>query len=224
VTIRIKSEKDFWAGLMFIAFGLFFALFALGTPEWLDRIAGEPLVAGYHFGSAVRMGPAYFPAVLGGMLAALGAAVLVGSLFSQRDPATTRLQLPFKFLDGVIVAAIFVAAVKIAEHFGWANDYALLAATVIVAVLTVLFRPDARPLVLILAGCLVYGYLMKPLGLVVATAALVFISALGGHEFRWREVTLLYLVLITFSILVFVKGLTLPFPICPEFVSNCPIR
>jgi hypothetical protein len=23
---------------------------------------------------------------------------------------------------------------------------------------------------------------------------------------------------------VFVKGLTLPFPICPSFVDNCPIR
>lgn len=224
MTIRIKSEKDFWAGVMFVAFGLFFALFALGTPEWLDQIAGRPIVPGYHFGSAVRMGPAYFPAVLGGMLAALGAGVLLGSLASRRDPAATRLKLPFTLLDGVIVAAIFVASVTIAEQFGWANDYALLAATVVVAVLTVLFRPDARPLVLILAGCLVYGYLMKPLGLIVATAALVFVSALGGHEFRWKEVALLYLVLIVFSILVFVKGLTLPFPICPDFVPVCPIR
>jgi hypothetical protein len=27
-----------------------------------------------------------------------------------------------------------------------------------------------------------------------------------------------------FSILVFVKGLTLPFPICPNFMETCPIR
>ena len=39
---------------------------------------------------------------------------------------------------------------------------------------------------------MVYGYLMKPLGLVGATAALVFISAFGGHEFKWKEVTILY--------------------------------
>jgi hypothetical protein len=37
--------------------------------------------------------------------------------------------------------------------------------------------------VLISAGCVFYGYLMKPLGLVIATAALVFVSAFGGHEF-----------------------------------------
>jgi NhaP-type Na+/H+ or K+/H+ antiporter len=70
----------------------------------------------------------------------------------------------------------------------------------------------------------VYGYVMKPLGLIGATAALVFISALGGHEFKWREVTILFLVLIVFSIAVFVKGLTLPFPICPAFMDSCPIR
>lgn len=223
-SVTIKSEKDFWAGLMFIGFGLFFALFALGTPEWLDKLAGRPLVAGYQFGSAVRMGPAYFPAVLGGLLALLGAGVLVGSLASRRSAAATRLQLPFGFLDLVIATAIFVASVEIAPHLGLSNDYALLAGTAIVAVLTTLFRPDARPLVLILAGCMIYGYLMKPLGLVIATAALVFVSAAGGHEFRWKEVVPLYLVLIVFSILVFVKGLTLPFPICPEFMASCPIR
>ena len=80
------------------------------------------------------------------------------------------------------------------------------------------------PLVLISAACVVYGYLMKPLGLVLATLLLVFISAFGGHEFRWKEVTILFLILIVFSILVFVKGLTLPFPVCPGFIENCPIR
>jgi hypothetical protein len=65
---------------------------------------------------------------------------------------------------------------------------------------------------------------MKPLGLVLATAALVFISAYGGHEFKWKEVTILYIALIVVSVLVFVKGLTLPFPICPSFMETCPIR
>jgi hypothetical protein len=52
---------------------------------------------------------------------------------------------------------------------------------------------------------------------VIATAALVFISAAGGHEFKWKEVTILFIILILFSVLVFVKGLTLPFPIWPEY-------
>ena len=58
----------------------------------------------------------------------------------------------------------------------------------------------------------------------MSTAALVFVSAFGGHEFKWKEVTILFVVLVIFSILVFVKGLTLPFPVCPDFIDNCPIR
>jgi hypothetical protein len=76
-----------------------------------------------------------------------------------------------------------------------------------------------RPLVLISAACVAYGYLMKPLGLVLSTAALVFIAAYGGHEFKWKEVTILFVVLIIFSVLVFVKGLTLPFPLWPDFLG-----
>jgi predicted MFS family arabinose efflux permease len=65
---------------------------------------------------------------------------------------------------------------------------------------------------------------MKPGGLAVATIAAVFIGALAGHEFKWKEVAVVALVLVIFSWLVFVRGLTLPFPMCPQFIDNCPIR
>ena len=81
-----------------------------------------------------------------------------------------------------------------------------------------------RPLLLISIACVAYGYLMKPLGLILATVALVFISAFGGHEFKWKEVGILCVILVLFSVLVFVKGLTLPFPLCPDFIETCPIR
>ena len=90
------------------------------------------------------------------------------------------------------------------------------------AIWVVLFH--FRPLLFISIGCVLYGYLMKPLGLVGATAALVYVSAYGGHEFKWKEVTILFVILIVFSVLVFVKGLTLPFPVCPQFIDVCPIR
>ena len=76
-----------------------------------------------------------------------------------------------------------------------------------------------RPLVMISIGLVLYGYLMKPLGLVGATAALVYVGAFGGHEYRWKEVTILYVILILFSWLVFVKGLSLPFPLWPAAYS-----
>ncbi|MFN7726659.1 MAG: tripartite tricarboxylate transporter TctB family protein [Rubrivivax sp.] len=60
----IKSQKDFWSGLMFIAVGAAFAVGALN----------------YSFGSSARPGPAYFPFGLGVLLAILGAVVLFKSL------------------------------------------------------------------------------------------------------------------------------------------------
>lgn len=62
--MKIRNEKDFWSGVMFIAFGLFFALFAQK----------------YDFGTAQRMGPAYFPTMLGGLLAVIGFVVALTGL------------------------------------------------------------------------------------------------------------------------------------------------
>ena len=203
--LRIKAPKDFWAGLMFIGVGLFFMIWAMTH---------------YQMGTAVRMGPAYFPTMLGGLLAFLGALVLIES-FAMEGP---QLNLPFNIVDMIIALLIFVAVVWGAKLLKISNDYALIAATAVVSVLAIRLRPNAKPLVLISAACVVYGYLMKPLGLILATATLVFVAAFGGHEFKWKEVTVLYVALIVFSILVFVKGLTLPFPICPAFMDTCPIR
>jgi hypothetical protein len=171
--IKIKSQQDWWAGLMFIGFGLFFILFAIGTPEFIDRIAGAKLIAGYQMGSSVRMGPAYFPVMLGGLLAVLGLVVLFDSIV-EKGPDVAKF------------------------HF--------------------------RPLLFVAVSSLAFAYLLKPLGLVLASAALVFISAYGGHEFKWKEVAIMTVVLIIFSVLVFVKALALPFPICPSFIDICPIR
>ena len=156
--MKIKSPKDFWAGVMFICFGAFAIAWSLTH---------------YQMGTAVRMGPGYFPTMLGGLLAVLGVAVLIESLVVVGPPVPQ-------------------------FHF--------------------------RPLLLISLACVAYGYLMKPLGLILATVALVFISAFGGHEFKWKEVSILSVILVLFSVLVFVKGLTLPFPLCPQFIENCPIR
>ena len=55
--IRIRSFKDFFAGLMFVAFG--------GAAVWMAQA--------YPFGNAGRMGPAYFPTLVGSLLIILGA-------------------------------------------------------------------------------------------------------------------------------------------------------
>lgn len=202
---QIKAPKDFWAGLMFIGFGGFFMIWALTH---------------YQMGTAVRMGPAYFPAVLGGLLVFLGLLVFIESL-AMEGPG---LKMTFTIVDLIIAVLVYVALGWIFKLAGIGGDYAILVGTAVLIVLSVLFRPGTKPLVLISAACVIYGYLMKPLGLILATLLLVFISAFAGHEFKWKEVTILYVILIVFSLLVFVKGLTLPFPICPAFMENCPIR
>ncbi len=198
--MKIKSQKDFWAGVMFVGFGLFFLVWA---------------VTHYQMGSAVRMGPAYFPAMLGGLLAFLGGLVLVEAFAFHAKPEDRKVQISLNIIDMAIGVAVFVASAWICKWLGINNDYAILGASAVLVLLTIRFRPAARPLVLISAGCVAYGYLMKPLGLVLSTAALVYVSAYGGHEFKWKEVTILFVILILFSVLVFVKGLTLPFPMWP---------
>jgi len=62
--LKIKSQKDFWSGVMFIAVG---AAFAWGATE-------------YSFGSSARPGPGYFPFGLGVLLALLGGLVTFKAL------------------------------------------------------------------------------------------------------------------------------------------------
>jgi hypothetical protein len=207
--MQIKNPKDFWAGLMFLASGLFFALWAMEF---------------YQMGTAVRMGPAYFPTVLGFLLAALGAVILLQGLFARIAAGEVTLKLPFNLVDLVITVAIYGVLVWLTQSLNVSSDWAIIGGTIAISLLTVWLRPDAKALVFLTAATIAYGYLMKPLGLIGTTAAVVFISAAGGHEFKLKEVTILCIALILFSVLVFVKGLTLPFPICPDFIENCPIR
>jgi hypothetical protein len=206
--MKIRNQKDFWAGLMFLAFGLAFAIVARN----------------YQMGTAVRMGPAYFPTVLGALMALLGAIVLVRSFFSRVAGEASKVKMSFNFPDLVIGLAVFALLGLVSKAMFGNADWGMLAAVVVLSALAIASRPSSKPLVLIIAGCLAFAYLLKPLGLVLATLLLVFIVAFGGHEYRNKEVAFLAVGLVIFSVVVFVKGLTLPFPICPAIIDNCPIR
>lgn len=60
----IKSQRDFYSGVMFCAFGVAFAWGATS----------------YTVGSAARMGPGYFPLIVGVIIAILGALIMLNSL------------------------------------------------------------------------------------------------------------------------------------------------
>src|SRR2546430_5782566 len=72
--MRIRSPKDFWAGLIFIAIGGGFVL----------------LAQQYRLGDMHRMGPAMFPTLVGALLAALGLIVALRS-FALDGAAGARL-------------------------------------------------------------------------------------------------------------------------------------
>ena len=93
--MKIKSQRDFWSGLMFIVVGIAFAWGATN----------------YNFGSSARPGPAYFPFGLAILMALLGALVLFKALTIESDGGDPIGPWAWKPL-GVIVVAVAV--------FGWA--------------------------------------------------------------------------------------------------------
>ena len=120
--MKIRNETDFWSGVMFIAFGLFFGAFATR----------------YDFGTARVMGPAYFPTILGGLLALVGVLMTLAGL-------------------------------------GRAGE----------------------------------GGKLERL-----------ISSFASHEFRWKEVIILSIVMAVITYLVFIIGLKLTIPVLPAFLNN----
>ena len=67
--MRIKSQKDFFAGLMFMVAGIAFAWGATN----------------YNIGEGARMGPGYFPLMIGLLLAVVGAAVVFEALVVETE-------------------------------------------------------------------------------------------------------------------------------------------
>jgi putative tricarboxylic transport membrane protein len=83
----IRNPKDFWTGLIYIFFGSSAML-----------IARE-----YGMGTAIKMGPAYFPTVLGGLLAAIGAISVMRSFIVSGAPIG---RFAFKGLTLVTLSAL----------------------------------------------------------------------------------------------------------------------
>lgn len=65
--MSLRNAKDFWAGILFAVTGVL----AIVT------------VQEHSLGSAARMGPAYFPTLLGGLLTVLGVILSLRGLFSR---------------------------------------------------------------------------------------------------------------------------------------------
>jgi hypothetical protein len=140
----VRSPKDFWAGLLYAGFG--------GAAVLIAR--------DYGMGTSSRMGPAYFPTVLGALLLLIGIVSFVRSFLAEGEP----------------IGAI-----------AWKGMALVTLATVL------------------------FGAMLRPLGLIAALVALMLVSAAASVRFRfdWRALAMMG-GLVVFCALVFVKGLGLP--------------
>jgi hypothetical protein len=94
--MKIRAPKDFFAGLMFIGIG------ALGAV----------LATHYAFGTALRMGPGYFPTLLSWGTMLLGAVILLRSFTLDGLPVSRIGWRPLVFvLASIVVFGLLVTKV-----------------------------------------------------------------------------------------------------------------
>ncbi len=142
MTLRIRAPKDFWAGVLYTAIG-----------------AGAIVLArDYGMGTGARMGPAYFPTVLGGILVAIGLASVARSLVRDGEPIGAIAWKPLLFVTaGTVAFGILLRPAGLVA--------ATLALILVSAAGSAKFRVDAKAIALMLA--------------LVAFCALVFVKGLG---------------------------------------------
>ena len=127
---ELGKNKDFWAGMMLVAIGL----------------AAMFIARDYRFGSALRMGPGFFPTLLGGILIAFGICILAAGLRSGekiegRLSLRALVGLPFSLvLFGVLMGKAGFLPALVALVFASAasgREFRFLEVLLLTALLTV---------------------------------------------------------------------------------------
>ena len=127
----MAGSKDFWSGVIFLGVGVAFAGFGRHYP----------------MGTTMRMGPGYFPALLAGLLALIGLALIIRS-FLRPGPSVGRLALS-KIALVTLSSVLFALSLR---RLGLAG--ALILLVVVSAYASKRFR---WPVALILAVALAAG-------------------------------------------------------------------
>lgn len=128
--MKIKSQRDFWSGLMFLVTG---ALFAWGA------------LANYSFGSSARPGPGYFPFGLGLLLAVLGAFILFEALTIETEDGEPVGRIAWKPLIVILISVamfgallprlgMFITLPLLVLVSSWASDEFSLKGTIVSAI------------------------------------------------------------------------------------------
>ncbi len=76
-----------------------------------------------------------------------------------------------------------------------------------------------RPIFLVLGAVVIFGLLLKAIGMLLAGVFLVVMASFGSATFSLKRSIILGVCLAIFCALVFVAGLKLPIPLCPDVES-----
>jgi hypothetical protein len=118
--MRIRNHRDFWSGIMFLVLGVLFVIFSQA----------------YQLGTAARMGPGFFPTMLGALMALLGLAIAWRSTApGNREERVEKVSwrelflilfavgvfaIALPWLGSVIAITLLIAISATASHeFGW---------------------------------------------------------------------------------------------------------
>lgn len=143
-----RDMRDVIGGLAMMVLGAFAAWFAYGN---------------YEIGTLNRMGPGFFPVVLGLLLIFFGLLIALPALFREGESITVQ----------------------------W------------------------KTLLTVTASVVVFGLLLKTMGLVLATVAGVLLSSLADRDITWRSRILVALGIALITWLVFSLGLGMILPTWP---------
>jgi len=136
--MHIRNTKDFCAGLVFLLFGIP----AMVLSRW------------YQIGTAAKMGPGYFPFLLGGLLTVLGLVILLRSI-SKKEGTGNVLSFKTKpaflvlssvvlfglFLRplGLLLSTVLLVIVSSMASFEFKMKEAILNALVLLAIVLIIF-------------------------------------------------------------------------------------
>jgi len=149
----LSESKDFWSGVLFCAAG----------------VAAVGFARGYPMGTTMRMGPGYFPTVLGGLLAVIGLALVARALLR---PGSSVGRLTY------------------------------------------------NKLALVTLSTMLFGLLLRRLGLAGAIVLLVVVSAYASRRFRWPVALALAAGLAVGSSIVFAWLLGVQVPIIGPWLGG----
>jgi putative tricarboxylic transport membrane protein len=122
----MRSPKDFWSGVLYMLFG--------SVALYIGR--------DYSMGTALRMGPAYFPSLLGGALLFMGAIAVIRSFLVQGAPIGALAWHKVVFIVGSVVLfgltvrglgllislpLLVICSAFASSRFGWRSSITLAA-------------------------------------------------------------------------------------------------